>query len=309
MNPIAQQSPYKEFLSEKRATQTQESYPNILSLVRKSIGKELIEATEFDLKDFIRGCKDRGVKGTTCQTYKSIIASFYTWAIENKLVQELPTKEMLKHMKKFDTGAKISLNPKALKKEYLEKVLSCLIWEGPKATLKEYKISLVILMGFYEGFRRFEIAKLQWSDIEIENNRIKVFGKGRRLDGDPDYVPLSKTVKERLFGDNGYKTLVDKAGIDSRWVFFHPENPNNHERKETIAYWWKMIGKRAGLPKEAKFSSHIGRHGLCTMLNDSGVSPVDAIKITRHGKVDVYIKRYVKIQEAHTQAQFNKAIP
>lgn len=296
---FALRSPYREFIDSKNPNQTQEYYPKLLCQVRNVLGKELLMATEFDLEGFIRDCRDRGVKGSTCGTYKAVISSFYKWALDHKLRPDNPSKLMLA----FPTGARSGANPKALTIVQRKKVLDCLIWDG---SINDYQMSLAILVGFYEGFRRFEIAKLQWEDVEFKNNRIKVFGKGRKPDGEPDYVPLSDTLRKKL---DDYKMLVDKAGVDSRWIFYHQENPNKPQRYQTVSNWFKIIGRRCGFDKSVKFSSHSGRHIFCTSLNEGKIVPIDAIKMTRHKSVDMYASKYVKIEEAVTQSQYKKVIP
>ena len=53
---------------------------------------------------------------------------------------------------------------------------------------------------FYSGLRRFEAVKLKWSDIDFEQEHIKVIGgKGRQRDT-IDYVPFLGSLARHLEG-------------------------------------------------------------------------------------------------------------
>ena len=98
-------------------------------------------------------------------------------------------------------------------------------------------------------------------------------------------------------------------GIESPWIFFHADDPQRHLKKESVGDWYKKIGKLVGFDKSVVFSSHVGRHVMCTSLNEGGMSPVNAIKISRHMDTKLYVERYVKVEEAETQKQFKSVIP
>ena len=269
-----------------------------MGYARKKIGKELTECTKFDFELFFKELGDARKSVSHCQILKSCLNGFF----KHEISHDHRTGNPMELVMELEVGVRTGAHPKALTTGQRKKVLSVLKWDG---TLLEQKMALAVLFGFREGFRRFEIAKCCWEDIELGENRIRVWGKGR-TGQDPDYVPLSAELKSRL---TTYLANVKKAGIDSPWIFFHPDDPSRHLKKESVGDWYKKIGKLAGFDKSVVFSSHVGRHIFATSLNEGGIDPVDAIKMTRHKDTSLYVTRYVKVEEARTQEKFKSVIP
>ena len=274
------------------------TYTAAMGYARKKIGKELTECTKFDFELFFKGLGDARKSVSHCQILKSCLNGFFKHEISHDKRKDNPMALVMD----LDVGVRTGAHPKALTIEQRKKVLSVLKWEG---TLLEQKMALAILFGFYEGFRRFEIAKVIWDDIEWDKNRIRVWGKGR-MGQEPDYVPLSTTLRKRL---TKYLANVKKAGIESMWIFFLDTDPSRHLKKESVGDWYKKIGKLAGFDKSVVFSSHVGRHIFCTTLNEGGIDPVDAIKMSRHKDTSLYVTRYVKVEAQRTQDKFKSVIP
>ena len=298
INHIGLESPYKEYLDLRKTEATRVTYTAAMGYARKKIGKELTECTKFDFELFFKELGDARKSVSHCQILKSCLNGFFKHEISHDHRTGNPMELVMD--KKF--GVKSGAHPKALNVEQREKVLSVLKWDG---TLLEQKMALSILFGFREGFRRFEIAKCCWKDIEWDGNRIRVWGKGRTGE-DPDYVTLSPELRGRL---TAYLSNVKKEGIDSPWIFFHPDDPSRHLKKESVGDWYKKIGKLAGFDKSVVFSSHVGRHIFCTTLNEGGIDPVDAIKMSRHKDTSLYVTRYVKVEAKRIENKFLSVIP
>ena len=298
INHIGLESPYKEYLALRKTEATRVTYTAAMGYARKKIGKELTECTKFDFELFFKELGDARKSVSHCQILKSCLNGFYKHEVSHDKRKDNPMELVMEQQ----FGVKSGAHPKALNVEQRDKVLSVLKWDG---TLFEQKMALAVLFGFREGFRRFEIAKCCWQDIEWERNRIRVWGKGR-TGQDPDYVPLSAELRQRL---TTYRANVQKAKIDSPWIFFLDTDPSRHLKKESVGDWYKKIGKLAGFDKSVVFSSHVGRHIFCTTLNEGGLAPIDAIKMSRHKTTGLYEERYVKIREERTQEQFKSVIP
>lgn len=306
MHEITNQSPYKEFLAPK-TEETRITYARILAMIRKHLGKEVHEATKEELMAFFLDLKKRGIKVTTQQTYKATLASFFK---ELAIIEFRKENPMLYVSSKIDTKNKDETVRRALTPAQRQKVYDCLIWEGENCSIHEYQMSLAILFGFKVGLRRFEIAKVQWDDIDFQKEEITVLGKGAKK----ATVNLSATMIQRL---KGLQTLIDKAGIDTRWVFYKSDchtgplkgtvDPSKHLSKFSIGYWFKVIGKRAGFGKDILFSSHDGRRIFCTTLHEKKVDNLLAIKMSRHKSVGMFDK-YVRKDEEKIKGELNRAI-
>lgn len=302
MHKIINQSPYKEFLAPK-TEETRITYARILAMVRKRLGKEVNKAGEKELIGFFLNLRARGVKVTTQGTYKACLCSFFKHLATNKKRVSNP---MLVVCEEIKTKNKDKTVRKALTLAQRQQVYDCLIWGG----IHDYQMSLAILFGFKVGLRRFEIAKVQWDDIDFQEEELTVIGKGAKK----ATVPLSKMMIEKL---KDFRMLVDKAGIDTRWVFYKSDcgtgpskgqvDPSKHLTKFSVWYWFHQIGKRAGLPKDAHFSTHSGRRVFCTTLHEKGVDDLTAIKLTRHEDVGVY-NGYVRIDKEPVKKALNSAV-
>lgn len=292
---LTQQEPYLSFLASKKSETTREAYANDLFLIRRFIGKEVHEATDSDLEAYILDCRSRKLGGATIGRYKACMGSFFKYLVVHKIKESNPSLIA----REIDTGNKGRINPKALNEADRQKVLNALEWEGG---IHDYQMSLAVFFGMKLGFRRFEIAKVEWSHINWDEKEIYVLGKGAK----ECVVNIPKSLFEKL---QDYKMLVDKAGIDSRWLFFRNKcwgwelDANRHVTNETVASWFKIIGKRAGV----KWSSHVGRHIFCTTLNEKGVADLTAIQMSRHESVEMF-KRYSKIEKKKIKSELNRAI-
>lgn len=303
MNPIESQEPYASFLATK-TEMTRLTYVGVLSLVRKHLGKEVHQASEKELIGFFLDDRAKGIKVTTQQTRKAALCSFFKHlAITKKRV----SNPMLVVCEEIKTTNKDKTVRKALTPAQREQVYNCLIWDGG---IHDYQMSLAILFGFKVGLRRFEIAKVRRDDIDFQEEELTVIGKGAKK----ATVPLSKIMLEKL---KDFFALVDKTGIDSPWVFYQSDchvgpfkghtDPSKHFSKFTIGYWFKLIGKRAGLGEDVLFSSHDGRRIFCSTLHEKKVDDLTAIKMSRHESVDMF-KKYVRIDKDKVKGELNRAI-
>ena len=291
---ITEQEPYRSFLGSKKSPETVRTYASILRIAREELGKEVHEATDEELEKFILNCRDiRKMSSVTLGTYKAGIGSFFKYLVKHKIRKDDPSVLA----REIDTGKRSKVNPKALTEEQRQKVLDALVWDGG---LKDYQMSLAVLFGFKQGFRRFEIAKVEWDHINWDDRELFVLGKGAK----EATVRMSKELYDRL---KDYRMLVDKAKVDSRWVLFNIGNPSKHQNKEVVASWYRAIGKRCGLDAKAHFTTHSGRHVFCTTLHEKGVADMTAIQMTRHESVEM-LKRYSRVFKKEVNSEFDRAI-
>jgi len=289
---ISDESPYKEFINSKKKETTRETYAYNLAMIRRELGKEVHKANKSELRDFILKCRDKGLKGSTIQSYKAVLASFFKWEIQSGHREDDPSALA----RGIDTGVASKINPKALSQDEQQNIFDCLNWD----TIQEYQKSLAIYSSFKLGLRRFEIAKLRFSDANFETGMMKVVGKGRSEE-EPDFVPMSEEYKKRFLE---FKRMVEASGILTDWVFFKEGASDFHYHKWNIWNWHKTIGKRCGIA----LHTHRGRHSLCTRLNESEIALFTKQKISRHKSPEMLL-RYTKIDNKDVIDAVHKAIP
>lgn len=295
LSPLADNEIYAAFLASKDSEETKGSYARNLVTARRFLGKEVYEATEDELIAFFVDCRKRGLKVSTLQTYKCTLSTFFKHLKAKKKIKDNPMEIVCEEIKTKNRDKTIR---KALTIQEREKVYKSLNWEGG---LHEYQISLAILFGCKMGLRRFEIAKVQWEDLDLEAGTMTVLGKGnKKVDG----LPMSQTLIDKL---KDYKILVDKAGIDSRWVFHKPGHEIHHMSKESVYEWYQLIKKRCGFPADFHFGVHQGRRVFCTSLHEAKIDTLTAIKLSRHEDGKTF-QGYVRIDQDKVSDALHKAI-
>ena len=113
------------------------------------------------------------------------------------------------------------------------------------------------------GLRVSELLELNVNDIDLNDNVVKVFGKGSKERivpiGDYATIALRKYINE-------YRISLIKKGIITDKLFL-----NNHGREMSRSGFFKLIKKMAiekGIKKE--ISPHTIRHSFATHLLEGG---------------------------------------
>jgi integrase/recombinase XerD len=281
--------PYRSYLQFKKSEDTRYGIISDFSQFKKRTGVWLHEATEKDLTDYFLRMKSE-VSQRTLSRYKGLMSAFFKWL------------EAM-HLRKDNPGIVLRLiqiepaqgKPKALNEQQIQALMEVLLWEP----LKEFQISLFMVLGMDTGLRLSELMRLKWSDVDLQKGTIKALRKGnKQWDGriPTRSLKLLETYKERI------------VNIPTEWVFFNINNPEKYMHKSSLAHWCMILKKRLGWGKEIKFTPHVLRHILCTRLANAGVRDEIAIKITGHAGVEVYKKNYVKVEAEQIEEESKRVL-
>jgi integrase len=144
-------------------------------------------------------------------------------------------------------------------------------------------LSLVVLIALSTGFRKGEILRLQWPDVDLTRGRLishETKNSARRT------VPLTGPALEQM------RQHARVRRIDTQLVF-----PNTHGTKPLdIRTAWETALKQANVPD---FRFHDLRHSAASYLAMSGASLAEIAEILGH-KTLAMVKRYAHLTEAHT---------
>jgi len=125
--------------------------------------------------------------------------------------------------------------------------------------------SSIIKFALYTGFRRGEIFKLTWEDVDIERKTaILRDPKGKT---DP-IIPLSSKALEIL------RSVPRK--LDTPWIFYG----KNGKQRTDFKGPWQRIRKEAKLPQNFRF--HGLRHHFASTLASNGVDLYTIQKLLTH---------------------------
>lgn len=158
-------------------------------------------------------------------------------------------------------------------------------------TAKSNKLYPAFELLIQYGLRRGEVLGLQWSNIDFENNLIRIRRQvtyagselvDRELKTDKSKRDLVMTlhIRESLL-------KLDNQKCQEGYVFMHSKQEQVKPSHLTWAY--KKICKEAGLPQ---IRIHDLRHMAATFMADGGVSQKDVMAILGHSSATTTLEHY-----------------
>ncbi len=150
-------------------------------------------------------------------------------------------------------------------------------------SLRGLRNRALLAVLFYAGLRRFEAVKLKWSDIDFEQEHIKVMGgKGRQRDA-VEYVPFLGSLARHL--------SAWQAHVSDRVYVFPRVLKGDHlgeDKPITDDGLYKQFYK--------DFAPHDARRTLISDLLESGTYIGDVKVIARHASESTTL-RYAKAHD------------
>lgn len=228
----------------------------------------LNQINEHNVKTHLDQRIKDGLSHLTANHTIRIIKTFLNWAVRvNKL-----SKNPIAHMDRYKVDQK---EPRFLKPEEVKDLL-----EKAKS-LRSY---LVIALAVYTGMRQGEIMRLNWKDVDLENNMITVMlskpGKFRKIPIHKDlgFILKSNGKKSGLIYDGTVRTIE-----------------------------WELTLIRKEMPKTEHFRFHDLRHTFASLLIKSGVDIYTVSKLLGHGQVTT-TQIYTHLYEDHVQDAVKKLV-
>lgn len=205
----------------------------------------------WDISDFKEDRLREGIAPTTVNLELRILRAFWNWLIERELASYNPAAKQ--------KGVKVpEKRPRGLGRDVVDKLLSVCISTRDK---------LIILLPLTTGMRGIELARLQWTDIDWENDMIHLDGE-RTKTGKSRSLPLREDVK---------KLLVE---FTAKRVYVFPSRTGDPRKLQTA---FNGIVRRAELyPKP---TLHALRHTFATLLLRSGLDIYSVQKLMGHTQI------------------------
>lgn len=205
----------------------------------------------WDISDFKEDRLREGLAPTTVNLELRILRAFWNWLIERELASYNPAAKQ--------KGVKVpEKRPRGLGRDVVDKLLSVCISTRDK---------LIILLPLTTGMRGIELARLQWTDIDWENDMIHLDGE-RTKTGKSRSLPLREDVKKLL------------AEFVAKRVYVFPSRTGDPRKLQTA---FNGIVKRAELyPKP---TLHALRHTFATLLLRSGLDIYSVQKLMGHTQI------------------------
>lgn len=220
----------------------------------KSEGKHLLDATINELRDFLAALTDVGIHPRTQARLLSSLRSFYGFLNIDGYMDNNPA-DMLK-------SPKIGMHlPDVLTPDEIDKIIEAI----DTSMLEAQRNRAIVELLYSCGLRVSELCNLRLSDLYLDEEFIKVTGKGNKQ----RLVPISERAIEEL---NYY--FYDRERIDIKPGYqdyvFVSERRRKPLSRITVFCIIKELVAAAGINKNV--SPHTFRHSFATHLLEGGAN-------------------------------------
>ena len=247
---------YLRYLKLQRnfTSNTVDAYERDLQKLLTYLEGEGIDAVNVELEDlqhFAASLHDIGVTARSQCRILSGIRSFYKFLVTDGYIQDDPT-ELLESPQLGDHL------PEVLSVEEIDKIESAIDlskWEG-------HRNKAIIEVLFSCGLRVSELTNLKLSNLYLDEEYVRVEGKGRK----ERLVPISqKAIKELGYWFDDRRLMNIKKGEED-YVFLNRRG--THLTRTMILIMVKKYAEEAGIKKT--ISPHTFRHSFATALLEGG---------------------------------------
>lgn len=255
-----------------------------------------IENVDFNrVREYLRFVHKYNYKKTTISRKISALRTFYKYLYRENLVDLNPVSGI-------SAPKKDKVLPKFLCKDEVEKILNNVNIETPAG----YRNRAILELLWATGMRISELSGLNYGDLNLEQNEIRVFGKGAK----ERIVLVSERAKSYLerYLQNARKLVavgfeVGDLREDSP-VFIN--NTGYRLNPKTIRNVINSIVEKIQLPK--KVTPHVFRHSFATYLIENGADLRVVQELLGHASIS-NTQIYTHISTKHLTETYTQAHP
>ena len=195
----------------------------------------------------------------------SALKTFYKFLHMERVIDDITLNEI----KSYPSPKYKKSMPTFLSKEQVEKIVERINLNKKLDNRNKKRDQAIIMLFFSSGVRLNELISIKLSDIDFSNNKIKVFGKGKKQ----RIVNFDNHTKDLMIQ---YLKLIEKYPLVKKLyndnLFVNKKNKALKERKvQTI------VMNNLRQLNLASYGPHTLRHSFATHLLNSGVS-INAIQ-------------------------------
>ena len=212
--------------------------------------KRITEIKKIDTSQYISYLFSQNLKSTSVNRKISSLKTFFNFLLKKKLINANPFADQIMPKKP------ISL-PKSISEDDVVKLL-----DAPKLdSLIGLRDKAMLELLYASGVRISELVNIKFSDLDLERNIIKVFGKGSKERlvpfGEDAAQCISAYIDER-------KKNKDIASI--KYIFLN----NRGSKISRHAFWHRLKAYCLELGLKRDISPHTLRHAFATHLLNRG---------------------------------------
>ncbi|MCF7889765.1 tyrosine-type recombinase/integrase [Candidatus Bipolaricaulota bacterium] len=282
---------YKELDGLSSATIGQ--YKEILGYFMDFLDNDMLveDITADVVRDYMKYLLDNGIKITTIAIRYRVLRAFFNWLVDKDAIEKAPTDDI----KEPKTPNKY---PYVLDEDQMKKLVKVTRdrldrWSG-------IRNRTIILLMLDVGLRSEEVRTAKLEDLNLDDNSLKVNGKGAK----DRRVFFGELPSEWL----GYWTEVRndiEAEINTKTIFI---DLNGHQiKKRNLSRIIDRLQKRAGL-EDTKVSPHVLRHTAATMAVKNGLDVYSLQQMMGHEQLKTSM-RYVHMSGRRLKEATKKTSP
>lgn len=209
------------------------------------------------------------------------VRAFFSWAVENELVDESPVDDVSKPRK--EEKEKAFLKPDDIKRILCAVDAHREMREGePGPTPRDTWLKEMIRVAVGTGLRRGELLNLRWGDLDLESGRLVVRNRDgfTAKNGRERTVPLRGDALETL-----RKMNKARSPLDEEPVFVDADG--DVPKPDRVSKRFKFYVRKAKLSRRKDLSFHSCRHTTGSWLSIQGVPLRVISEILGHSSTQV----------------------
>ncbi len=283
-------------------------------LVEKNFSKHTAKAYYSDIMDFLLWLGDTALENVNfskVREYLHFIQKFnYKKTTLARKIASLRTfYKYLYREKRVESNPAMNLNspkrpkqlPKFLTQYEVEQILNNITIDTPAG----YRNKAILELLWATGMRVSELSGLNFEDLNLENNEIRVFGKGSKeriiLVTDRAKTYLQRYIETaRPLVAKGYRT----ENNENSPVFIN--NTGFRLQTRTIRNVINEIVEKIQLPKHV--TPHVFRHSFATHLIENGADLRVVQELLGHASIS-NTQIYTHVSSQHLKEVYNETHP
>lgn len=283
--------------------------------IERNFSKHTVKAYTSDILSFLIWLNDKSVEEVNYQTLKEYllfiqkfnysktttarkiasIRTFYRYLYREKIIESNPASSV--HSPKRGKNL-----PNFLTEQEIEQILGSIKIETPAG----YRNRTIFELLYATGMRVSELSGLNFGDLNLENNEIRVLGKGQKerivLVSDKAKEFLNtylKTVRFMIFKDKSTEQTHEKSP-----VFINKTGYRLQPQSIRLAI--KEVVLAIKLPKEV--TPHVFRHSFATKLLENGADLRIVQELLGHSSIS-NTQIYTHVSTERLKQTYNFAHP
>lgn len=270
-------------------------YSDILSYILWLNGQSCIDADFNKLREYLYFIQKFDYKKTTIARKTASLRTFYKFLFRERYIESNPATALISPKKPKSL-------PKFLTPDEIEKILNNVKINTPAG----FRNRVILELLWATGMRVSELSNLNFGDLNLEENEIKVFGKGAKerivlvSNRAKDYlIQYIKTARNLIAPGYDIGEVNEKSPLFINSTGFRLQN-------KTIRNVINEVVEKIELPK--KVTPHVFRHSFATHLIENGADLRVVQELLGHAGIS-NTQIYTHISMKHLQDVYNTSHP